>query len=63
MPTEHKAGSFESKQLRLCFSIILYIGTTVVPAMNGQPREQAKVSVHDRWPLVGGMSGLAVRQT
>ena len=25
---------------------------TVVPAMNGHPRDQAKVSVHDRWPLI-----------
>ena len=31
--------------------------TTVVPAMNGDPRDQAKVSVHDRWPLVRGMEG------
>ena len=22
--------------------------------MNGHPRDQAEVSVHDRWPLVGG---------
>ena len=28
--------------------------TIVVPAMNGQPRDQAKVSVHDRWPLIRG---------
>ena len=27
---------------------------TVVPVMNGHPRDQAKVSVHDRWPLIGG---------
>ena len=25
--------------------------------MNGHPRDQAKVSVHDRWPLVGGTDG------
>ena len=27
---------------------------TVVPAMGGHPWEQAKVSVHDRWPLIRG---------
>ena len=27
---------------------------TVVPVMNGHPRDQAKVSVHCRWPLVTG---------
>ena len=31
--------------------------TTVVPVMNGHPRDQAKGSVHDRWPLVGGNDG------
>ena len=30
---------------------------TVVPAMNGHPRDQAKVSVHCRWPLIRGMDG------
>ena len=25
--------------------------------MNGHPRDQAKVSLHDRWPLVGGTGG------
>ena len=30
---------------------------TAVPVMNGHPRDQAKVSVHDRWPLVGGTGG------
>ena len=30
---------------------------TVVPVMNGHPRDQAKVSVHDRWPLIGGTGG------
>ena len=25
--------------------------------MNGQPRDQEKVSVHDRWPLIRGTSG------
>ena len=27
--------------------------------MNGHPRDQAKVSLHDRWPLVRGTEGLA----
>ena len=29
----------------------------VVPAMNGHPRDQAKVSVHGRWPLVRETGG------
>ena len=29
----------------------------LVPVMNGHPREQAKVSLNDRWPLVGGTGG------
>ena len=33
-----------------------FVGT-VVPAMNGHPRDQAKVSVHDRWPLIRGTGG------
>ena len=32
-------------------------GSTVVPVMNGHPRDQAKVSVHDRWPLIAGTGG------
>ena len=28
-----------------------------LPVMNGHPRDQAKMSVHDRWPLVGGTGG------
>ena len=35
-----------------------YVGqpkvSTVVPVMNGHPRDQAKVSVHCRWPLIRG---------
>ena len=31
----------------------------VVPVMNGHPRDQAKVSVHCRWPLVTGTDGQA----
>ena len=33
--------------------------STVVPVMNGHPRDQAKVSVHCRWPLVTGTDGQA----
>ena len=33
--------------------------STVVPVMNGHPRDQAKVSVHCRWPLVTGPDGQA----
>ena len=32
---------------------------TVVPVMNGHPRDQAKLSVHDRWPHIGGTVGRA----
>ena len=35
------------------------LGTTVVPVMNGHPRDQAKVPVHCRWPLVTGTDGQA----
>ena len=28
--------------------------STVVPVMNGHPRDHAKVSVHCRWPLIRG---------
>ena len=30
------------------------VATTVVPVMNGHPRDQAKVSVHCRWPPIRG---------
>ena len=30
------------------------IRISVVPVMNGHPRDQAKVSVHCRWPLIRG---------
>ena len=30
--------------------------------MNGHPRDQAKVSVHDRWPLNGGTGGRRQKQ-
>ena len=36
----------------------LFTGT-VVPVMNGHPRDQAKVSVHCRWTLVTGTDGQA----
>ena len=36
---------------------------TVVPVMNGTPRDQTKVSVHHRWTLVGGTSGRRQRNT
>ena len=32
---------------------------TAVPVMNGHPRDQVKVSVHCRWPLVTGTDGQA----
>ena len=32
----------------------MYFARTVVPVMNGHPRDQAKVSVHCRWPLIRG---------
>ena len=35
------------------------LNSTVVPVMNGHPRDQAKVSVHCRWPLVTGTDGQA----
>ena len=34
-------------------SVLLFV-FTVVPVMNGHPRDQAKVSVHCRWPLIRG---------
>ena len=46
--------------LQICntfFYIIFTLSNTVVPVMNGHPWDQAKVSVHDRWPLVGGTGG------
>ena len=37
--------------LRMVLNLIM---CTVVPVMNGHPRDQAKVSVHCRWPLIRG---------
>ena len=34
--------------------VLQCIGSTVVPVMNGHPRDQAKVSVHCRWSLIRG---------
>ena len=36
-----------------------WFSSTVVPVMNGHPRDEAKVSVHCRWPLVTGTDGQA----
>ena len=36
---------------------------TVVPAMGGHPWDQAKVSVHDRWPLIRGTGWVGLHQT
>ena len=33
---------------------LVFPPSTVVPIMNGHPRDQAKVSVHCRWPLIRG---------
>ena len=45
-----------SKSNVLCW---LKLERTVVPVMNGHLRDQAKVSVHCRWPLVTGTDGQA----
>ena len=38
--------------------VLFYICmNTVVPVMNGHPRDQANVSVHCRWPLIRGTDG------
>ena len=36
-----------------CDSVVI-VSCTVVPVMNGHPWDQAKVSVHCRWPLIRG---------
>ena len=43
--------------LSLASASIVSVLYTVVPVMNGHPLDQAKVSVHDMWPLVGGTDG------
>ena len=44
---------------RISLFRLLSSSSTVVPVMNGHPRDQAKVSVHCRWPLVTGTDGQA----
>ena len=48
-----------SQSERILMSLFARNVTTVVPVMNGHPRDQAKVSVHDRRPLVRGTEGRA----
>ena len=51
-----KAIDISSKTLNRCnIRKHAYIHT-VVPVMNGHPRDQAKVSVHSRWPLTTGVA-------
>ena len=38
----------------IILNILKLLCNTVVPVMNGHPRDQAKVSVHCRWPLIRG---------
>ena len=45
--------------VELCYNLAFEKSDTVVPVMNGHPRDQAKVSVHCRWPLVTGTEGQA----
>ena len=40
-------------------SITKVCTSTVVPVMNGHTQDQAKVSIHCRWPLVTGTDGQA----
>ena len=49
---------------QVCVILIVFLREallcTVVPVMNGHPRDQANVSVHDRWPhnrVTGGRVG------
>ena len=37
-----------------------HVVTTVVPVMNGHPRDQAQVSLRDMWPLVRGTGAWAL---
>ena len=56
--TEHQVTEEFSECVRKsCFLGVESDAFTVVPAMNGHPRDQAKVSVHCRWPLIRGMDG------
>ena len=36
------------------FAVLSSFNDTVAPVMNGHPQDQAKVSVHCRWPLIRG---------
>ena len=50
------APNCDSRIFGKCTTLITsYV--TVVPAMNVHPRDQAKVSVHDRWLLIRGAGG------
>ena len=40
-----------------CSLLTTVYDSTVVPVMNGHPRDQAKVSGHCRWPLIRGTDG------
>ena len=40
--------------IQVLLSTINLRRATVVPVMNGHPQDQAKVSVHCRWPLIRG---------
>ena len=54
----HAVGTTQSGRM-LYTQLCNTFGNTVVPVMNGHPRDQAKVSVHCRWPLVTGTDGQA----
>ena len=41
--------------------ILSSLGVTVVHAMGGHPWDQAKVSAHDRWPLIRGTVWVGLR--
>ena len=66
-PREHTNGSASQRgwsrilttnqELNFCRmnnKVFSGYSSTVVPAMNGHLRDQAKVSVHCRWPLIRG---------
>ena len=48
-------GIITDVSLHLCYDKLhKWKESTVVPVMNGHPRDQAKVFVHCRWPLIRG---------
>ena len=52
-----------AEELNMHFSsVFTREDNTVVPVMNGHPRDQGKVSVHCRWPIVTGTDGQGGRQ-